>query len=999
MRISTTDVDTFWRGYGEWQKRVTDAFTDVMTRTGRSDMIDPITRTSLNLSDMLSQLPVNVSRDLMKEYRNLLGFDEAIEAALKEPASFLREVGTASSGQNRYMTLRVDPADLVDPASNPRAFLLSMLNIQYDETGTRGPISYQGAGKVTGKTGAYWFGRNVYSLEYAKTLADDTAARSAFSSGKKILVFDTETVGLSTDMAGVRQVAGVMFDQQNGSGPLRQLRSFDERLKTARMQFGSIYDTDLGQTISLADWEAGQIAGYSNMPTGSGDDFARALRPLLESIADADYVVGHNVQFDVGQTLTNALKTAYYNSGQDTVFNDLLDSAINKVMNGGVIDTLAMAKSSPELRGLKLAEELDFAGRKGAYGLENLMLRTNLVPMMMADMTQSMGKQAAEDFFLKGAQHTADYDATVTAYLMKYISEGSIRKQRLSRSGLYGQIYANTLRSRAITPVTKIADVNQLDPALFKQLINGDLGANFKILDLDQNQEITSFVQGSADDWATKLADPSNTRYLLRSDVTFLEQEAWASRRATAHISTRAGITPEDMAMGSGLWRKFAGTETPYQGMLNADSSIFKMGTRPSEAEFTKMVSSMAALGNPFADLSVPERMMTNAIGAAIGMTDSTVGRMLSAEEYKAARIMDDLGVLHFAAQSKFHVGSRVSVPLEVMLAAEEKGIIGTRFAATSGEMQMMNLSPFKSLDDNRSLNIGVDLADQDIGSLSRWISSLGFDEEIFEGKTLRDYGISTAEELDRLLFGLEQKTSRYGLAIGYLDDEAGAAAYDAITNFVGDLDEGRPAFSVAYHSSEQTAEGLRYMRSGPVVAAGIMSKAEKLGLRAKLTTAVSSFQEVGKWLDQGQNFTAALDAQQGTSTVKNVGRNMLGMIKDGEAREAYRFLKENVLTKSRRPWIALGALAIGVGALALGRHKEDKPWVEPFDEMPIEYTPSQPRLESIPQPPVPPRRSSMDPLALAGTTGTMYNMRDNHRVMDRKSKYNTIYNGVLTGG
>ena len=156
MRISTSDVDQFWRGYGEWQQRVIDAFAEVMTKTGRGDMVDPVTKTSLNLSEMLSQLPISKSRELQKEYRNLLGFDDAIEAALQDPDKLLSEVGTASAGQNRYMTLRVDPADLMDPVKNPRAFLLSMLNIQYDETGTRGPVSFRGAGKVSGKTGSYW---------------------------------------------------------------------------------------------------------------------------------------------------------------------------------------------------------------------------------------------------------------------------------------------------------------------------------------------------------------------------------------------------------------------------------------------------------------------------------------------------------------------------------------------------------------------------------------------------------------------------------------------------------------------------------------------------------------------------------------------------------------------------------------------------------------------------------------------------------------------------
>lgn len=998
MRISTPDVDQFWRGYGEWQQRVIDAFTETMTGTGRGDLVDPIRTTSLNLSEMLSELPISQNRELMKEYRNLLGFDDAIEAALDSPTPLLREVGTASAGKNRYMTLRVDPADLADPVKNPRAFLLSLLNIQYDETGTRGPVSYKGAGRVSGRTGSYYFGRNIPSLEYAKTIADDKAARSAFSSGKKILVFDTETVGLSTDMAGVRQVAGVMFDQQGGAGnPLRQLRSFDERLRTSRMQFGSIYDAGIGRTIPLSEWEAGTIAGYGDMLTGSGDEFARALRPLLESIDAADYVVGHNVQFDIGQTLTNAMKTGYYNSGQDATFTRLVDSAVSKVMGGGVIDTLSMAKKS--LPGLDLARELDFAGRKGAYGLENLILSTNLVPMMMGDMTKSVGRQAAEDFFLEGAQHTADYDATVTAYLLKYLSEGTLKKQALAKKGIYGRIYANTLRSRAITPVTKISDVNQLDPKLFQQLIEGDLGTNFKILDLERNAEISKFKPGSAGKWASRLADPDNTRYVLRSDVTFLEQEAWASRQSTAHISTRAGVSAEDMAMGSGLWRKFAGIETPYEGMLNADSTIFKMGSRPSEQEFTKMVSSMAALGNPFAELSVPERMMTNAIGTAIGMSESSVSSMLPAAEYKAARVMDDLGVLNFAAQSQFHVGSRVSVPLEVMLEAEKRGIIGTRFGATSGEMQMMNLSPFTSRDGVNSLNIGVDVTDRDISSLSSWLSGLRFDEEIADRKTLADYGITSGEDLDKVLLGLDQKASRYGLAVGYLDGEAGEAAHRAITNFVGDVDEGRPAFSVAYHSSEATADGLRYMRSGPVMATGIMSKAERLGLRARMTTAVSHFQKAGEWLDQGQNFTAALEAQGATSTAKNVGKTMLGMVKDGEAKEAYKFLKENVLTKSRRPWVAVGALAVGIGALALRRHEKNKPWVEPFDQMPIEYTPRQPRPESMPQAPAMPRGSSMDPLALAGTTGNMYNMRDNHRVMDRRSKYNNVFSGVLTGG
>lgn len=974
--MSPEETYKFWRNYSEWQGRVTDAYRQVATDPHEAALVEKM---SLNLSDMINAIPYTERHELLNQHRQIIRFDEMMQLARKSGG--LRDIGQGQYGPLRKFVIDKTQID----AGNPLAIILNRMNIQHD------PLRPLKMGRG-GDEAMDYFGANIPSTGAVKSIRRAQAGAQEFRAGKKVFIFDTETTGLATDVAGVREVGGGMY-HIDASGTLKHKMMDTAHFRTARMETGSIWRPDLNKLVTLGENDALDW-GEKNlkMVTGSGDEFAEKLVPFLKNILDADHIAGHNVEFDLRQTLMNLMRTGAYKDGREVAgvnIRSMVDQAVHKVGTAGhLIDTRELLMQS--MPRLGLAKELEYTGKLAPFSLENVMLQTNLSHLMVKEMGAD-----ARKFFVEGAaQHSAEYDTTITAYMLKYLSNKelkTINPKRIPRTGLLAEIRANTIKAGAKVPSAHIKDFSDFDPRLFRQLIE-EKSPILKIHDIGLGRDV-DLASKSADEWITELGNPEQMKYMLRSDMSFMEQSIWASRQGRA-ITPATGVATEDIVNSLGQWRDVSGLDRPYSGMLNQKSTVFKMGEVVEPHAYADMVDSLAAVGNPFADLSMQERTLTSGLARASRSQNSLLHRLGKGIE-NAANVADDLGIIHFAEQTKFSgyktVGANVAMPLEVLKQAERQGmmpgqpgIVESRFLADSGDVQMLKLSPLEK--DGKFLNLSYELSGQEEADrLANWVSKLSGDTTIGD-KTLADFGLTDTEHIRNLAENIRTRGTESGINIGYMEGpKARTEAYDLMEDFFGSArDRGRAPIKVSYITSDNGA-----IRAGPAMLDRNWGGPGQAGLRVKLGEANNQFSRVAEYLENGANMRAYEWAQT-RKKLAQVGEGIGDLAREGRWTDVYDIGKSAAHTRTGKGILA-GA-AIGLGAYYMFRRKKERdPYMEPFDTRPIENSNPPPRIVDQPAP----QPSRLNPMATGNLVSDLNENRTNHALMG-PGKYSSLYGGAI---
>lgn len=973
--MSATETFKFWRDYLEWQGRVSEAYRSVIPDAAEAGLVE---RMSLNMTDMLNALPYRTRHDLLGDYRRLIRFDDVMDAA--KSSGGLRTIGKGQYGDLLKFSIDQDQID----SGNPLAVLLNRMNIQHDPMR---PLKHG-----VGQAEEYYFGSNILRTDAIKAARDVRGrARNLGVPGKKVFIFDTETTGLATDVAGVREVGGGIYTTDL-NGKLHVDPMDTAHFRTARMEMGSIWSPDLNKTISLGEDEMRRVGKTSmNMVTGSGEEFADKLIPFLKNIIEADHIAGHNVEFDLRQTLENLMRTSAYKNGATVSGVDirsLVDQAVHKVSTGNaLIDTRELLMQA--MPNMPLAAELRQSGKLAPYSLENVMLNSNLARLMIGD----MGDEAARKFFVEGAaQHSAEYDTTITAYLMKYLNEGTLlagsRKDALGRTGLEGIIRANTIKAGATVPTAHIKDITHMDPELFRELIENK-DPRLKIRNVHKNH-VMDLSGRSVEEWIDELSRPDQTKFALDSGVSYMEQSIWAQRRAQRATVIGPRGSTEDIVNSLGQWRDTAGITTPYEGFLNRNSSLFKMGEVPSQGAFDDMVHAMASVGNPFATLSMQERKLTSGLSRAASAQTPLLNH-LGVGVKRAASVADDLGIIHFAEQQQFYgaerIGQNVSLPLDIMKEAERQNIIGSAFNSTT-EAQMLKLSAYEG-NKGKAINLAYELSgQQEASDLANWVSHLTPSTMIGD-RRLDTYGISSAEDLAMIARNIELRGTESGIAVGYMRGEAGERAYSVMEDLFGSArDRGRPNIKVVYGDSMDGA-----VMTGPAVLDELMNPAERSGLRGRVDEALAQFGRVSEHFEDASNFRAFQRARAKKSLEEGglkIGASIGEIIKNADYSSLYASAK--LAAGSPRGKLAIAGAAIGLGAYYMfRRHKSREPYLEPFDARPIENPNPPPRIIDQPAP----QESRLDPMATSNVVGNLDANRTNHAIMGT-GKYSNLFGGAI---
>lgn len=963
--VTEEGVEEFFAEYGKVQKFIMDKIQDMASAQGalaEDPILKAMAETNINLRDFMDYLPRSEKERAMLNFRDLFKFDDALGETEdliniltgRPPAadSRLTEIGEGM-GQGRVLRFRVS-ADQIEPGAkrNPLTTILNDLNISVDSVKASRIKAMVDEGVPLSEIpkedvrAAFRFGGNMMKSDYLRSVDKLVSGEMAIPKGSNILVFDTETLGLAVGKGNVREVSSVNMIYGGIAGVDEMKNQFDAKFTVASAQLGMIRNPNLKQNQRLFEY-FNSIAASGEMVTdaGSGDDFVKAMKPFLRNMRNADFIMGHNVQFDISQVLTGVKLTSQYLNATDQELVELVDEATAKINGESVLDTLRIAKQ--KIPGVQTAPELAFAGKKTTHSLENLLLQTNLVDRMVEE-AGSGQKGRAEVMRLlgmntSGGMHQADVDTLVTAKLFKFMNEDGLVPQALGfreqagslsseEADFYGRIRTFARRSYAPTPISNIADTRNLDERMFATLLEEgvtDEGRNrirfaelrpgetemtrlrLEKLAVAEGQspiyEVGSRFRGTAPE-LQKILSKDIEPFSMFADITPIEQEVFLTR----DLVRPAAAVPvtEDSFFELGTFRRATGIDEPNSKLINKVGTFFKR--QVSAGEYSEVQAAMRKANMPFAGLSLPEAVMTNAMSrATAGYAQKLVESGAMPEPYgRVVSIADDIGISHFELWDKALVtekSGKVQLPVQVLMDA---GVMGE-------SDELLSLSGFAyddSLGDEiNRVNLTKNLTQDQTDKLYQYIDNIDMDSA--EGETFRKLFSKEGSGTDkvRILEGIRDSVNEYGISIGRVEGEAAEKINTVLSENVlfeqFNRDTNKIPFRVRSIDMFVEPEAKGFIRVGPMV--------------------LDRFMDEGAQQAYGESSRAArtmLDDLVNLATEPSGGRLLNAAefgIKSGSSKVGKRAFDAYKVARKATPF-AIGAAVIGGGALMFANKKRD---------------------------------------------------------------------------
>lgn len=942
-------ADPFWTEY----KKLEDKVVAKYLATSKAENKQAIVDTSLNMGTLFDDpsFPIDFRKASIAEYENLLHLSDLVQ----NPGNLPVPPNLTQVGEGVFRAAR--PA--TGYGTDARSILQSQVSIQHN------------AARAAGEE--YFLGRNIPRMAWAQQLdtmlRDPTAAAVA---GSRFMVFDTETSGLATQLAGVREVSGSMMDiTSTGSSHVSDLPS--ARFLTSRMGYGSLYDP--GGLVNMAAHTSVGDTAFSAM-TGSGDDFVTGLMPMLQQAMNTDTFVGHNIGFDMEQVFVNLRQTGAYKGGKtldiagsQVHVKSVVDAAYDRMMEPGrLVDTAAMARSRVAL---DVAPELALRGEKAPFSLENIVMQSNFIDLLRGD----LGDTAVEDMFLTGSQHTASFDSRLTGYLYGYLNQDKIVAGHLGGDPLGDRIRGRTLKAYAPTPVSNIANAAHIDPQLFQQMMDEEPD-RLRVIDMQRQGGAAFMPKPHPRVYDDLIQD--QTRFVMDAKITPLEQDIWRHRRdASIPFDPQAVADP---LHGLGKWRSFSGVGRPYQGAFNKISTLFKHGHLPPQQDYESFTRELAGHGNPFADLSLPERALTNALASAATQESTVRDRIAGdAAEMFATKYGDDLGMIRWAEQTEVSINKSgaVSLPMQFMQEAADKGLIRHMGDIDPDSPTMLGISAFGyptgklGEETNKyGVNLTYNMTDLESQNMATWMEDLQqLDIADPMRDRLREWGL-TDDMLGEVVGKLrDPESSKWGIGVGFLDKSAGERGHGAMADMLQNLlrDTDKVPFRTPLHS---LADGV--IKTGPVVM-------DRLWGKDKLKELGQRVVGMGSQVDR---LTSATMSERRIVELAYGRPKMVADVAE-KAVQGYHANKGKV-------GIGLGITAALFGAYYMNKRRNtQEQYDETINQMPTEPG-VQPGMEFVAQ-----RRRSSSYMDTAHVPENLNNNRQNHALMG-KNKYNNLYGGAL---
>lgn len=911
----------------------------------------------------LSQLPFKERAELIRKYRDAIGFDEALDTlnfptrqgadnvSKLPPMSKVTEVRKSEIG-NIYSNLKsnvdIDDKSPFGRFPTTRGSLLgniySRINVQF-----RSELQLDRAGLVSekGSRASHYFTMGLDSIPTRNALRTNIYQPGQLA-GKNTLVYDIETAGLTKG-----QIREVAFSQvRDGKTTSSKTLNFTPK----EFNRGIVRNVD-GKAGTLTDF-LNKKFNIGAPSISSGSDFAKGIVPFLKAVVDSDNIVGHNISgFDNEQMFVGLARTKEYK--KDKQFRTLVDDAFKKVRNS-TIDTMELVRQMPSLQNIGTAKVLADTGDRSVYSISNLLLETDLSDRIGIDkLAELMGYDEANDTFKYGLHH-AGVDTAVTAEILNAAEDGGLQLRPMGttltseKQGLVRKIEKQIVQSAAITPVTNITDVDQITDDVLRRAVD----------DYD-NKGVLRAARGSELD------------KLLRSD------------KEVAYKRLRAGEIAPDSIKLTALEQQII-RERDIAGGID-DAAIKRGSLLPRVNQF---MSRDKKLGLPLSGLSGDEKRLGHAISSA---TSSLQG--LSTRESKAAGLARDTLVGRFNMFQASNVqymsrSGRASMPAQVLQSA---GLM-------DGD-QMFSLSVFDGTMDtpHPAVNLVRSLNSKDVDTLETFLKSGVMEDDFALAKTLgisldnpKVIDVAVSEQLsdfrnailDDDYFNSLRRSG--GINVGQVYDGDNPGVVGRIGNAL------RSHFNIEGQIKDDMIRGiglpgmdLDYDR-GIIRTAGAVQTTGLTGsLREDLGRAVEGTREVyNQFVDAPHSsleFRMAQAAEASGAGAEKVQR-------------AYRAATEVILPNAKKGLLGIGIA--GAGALLFKRYKEEQVLDETIDfqgyetSVPGGYAITQQVQERI-DTGYNGYSQQMDPLATASLTSILNDSRTGHMTSSLMNN-NAIYGGIL---
>lgn len=309
--------------------------------------------------------------------------------------------------------------------------------------------------------------RNLYQIQKMKS------NEGLLQEGKKIITFDVETTGILPG-SQVRSIS--LAERTSLSGMTKTVESFgfqSERLG------GILAGPTLSDTLSSFISKQEELTSMAR----TEEDFLGNMKNVMRRLIEADQVTGHNVNFDINETIRTMTGMRGFSADSELV--DLVDQFLAKKNSNKdfLIDTLEIGRAyvtgkaqevigvggDPLTRGESYIKrffsteslaDVTMGGRAQYVGVESFAMNTNLLDLMAEE------EYAPEIFrqIFKGS-HIAETDTILQDHMLKYIHNKKLTFRDLHTAGQTRvsqeaiDIARRTIfKSSAITATTNIAD-------------------------------------------------------------------------------------------------------------------------------------------------------------------------------------------------------------------------------------------------------------------------------------------------------------------------------------------------------------------------------------------------------------------------------------------------------------------------------------------------------------------------------------------------------------
>lgn len=324
--------------------------------------------------------------------------------------------------------------------------------------------------------------RNLYQIQRMK---QGTLLRE----GAKIATVDIETTGILPG-SQARSFAVAMRDSLEGVPTITKFGYDSPQLG------GILVGRNLSETLS------GFIGRTENLGSlaRNEEDFLGNFKSMMKKLVEADQVTGHNVKFDITQSLKTVTSMAGYSA--DTELQDLVGKFLERsnTQSDFLIDTLEIGRAyitekaqsvmggiqDPVARGQgymsrffsnESLADVAMGGRSTYVGVENFAMNTNLIDLIAEE-------EYAPAIFQKIFQgsHIAETDTILQDHILKYIHNKKLTFRDMHQVGdrkvdqeAIDMARRTVFKSSATTSVTNIADPRYLSQTALDYVL-GDEG-------------------------------------------------------------------------------------------------------------------------------------------------------------------------------------------------------------------------------------------------------------------------------------------------------------------------------------------------------------------------------------------------------------------------------------------------------------------------------------------------------------------------------------------